>query len=79
MFISIFLKVSLIPMDIYNFILPCYEKGFAERIVIELCSSLKDFSVSTPYHIANDPRLAEVFPHCPLVAYKRPRPAHCTE
>ena len=22
--------------------------------------------------IANDPRLAEVFPHCPLVAYKRP-------
>ena len=22
--------------------------------------------------IANDPRLAEVFPHCPLVSYKRP-------
>ena len=22
--------------------------------------------------VANDPRLAEVFPHCPLVAYKRP-------
>ena len=22
--------------------------------------------------IANDPRLAEVFPHCPLVAYKHP-------